>query len=76
MKNKLIIILVTILPFSVVVQAQSEKKTNPITVVYDKQSTQQTFGVTRLIQSLKAIGYAPVLVDRPEANGKEGNDAQ
>lgn len=40
-------------------------------VVYDKHSTQQAFGVASLTQSLKSAGYSPVLVDRPDATGKE-----
>ena len=71
MKNKLIIILVTILTFSACNQARNEENLKLINVVYDKHSTQQTFGVTRLSQSLKSSGYSPVLVDQPDATGKE-----
>ena len=70
MKDKLII-LVIILTFSVHVHAQNEKKFKPINVVFDKHSTQQTFGAMRLLQSLKSIGYSPVLLNQPEATGKE-----
>ena len=71
MKYKLIIVLVTILIISACNQAKNEENLEPIKVVYDKHSTQQTFGVTRLMQSLKSTGYSPVLVDRPDATGNE-----
>ncbi len=70
MKNKLII-LVAILSFSVQLQAQNKVEHKPIPIKYDKYSTQQVFGVARLSQTLKAIGYSPVLADKAEANGNE-----
>ena len=70
MKNKLIILLVTILAFSACNQPKNEEL-KPINVVYDKHSSQQEFGLTRLSQSLNSAGYSPVLVDPQDASGEE-----
>ena len=71
MNNKLIILLVTILTSSACVHTQNEEKLKPINVVIEKQSSQQTLGFTSLSQALIGAGYSPVLVDRPNATGKE-----
>jgi len=71
MRNKIILVLIIILTFSALVHAEKKEHLKPINVVYDKHSTQQVFGVTRLSQSLKALGYSPVFTDRAEATGKE-----
>lgn len=71
MKNKLIILLVTILTSSACVHTQNEEKLKPINVVIDKQSSQQTLGLFSLSQALIGAGYSPVLVDRPNATGEE-----
>ena len=71
MNNKLIILLVTILTSSACVHTQNEEKLKPINVVIEKQSTQQTLGLTSLSEALIGAGYSPVLVDRPDATGKE-----
>jgi hypothetical protein len=56
----------------VFVHAQSTKGNKPIKITYDKNSSQQVFGVSRLSQSLKAIAYSPILIDEPKASEEEG----
>ena len=70
MKQKLFI-LMTILIFSAFTNAQEKEDLKAINIVYNKNSTQQDFGVARLSQTLKILGYSPVLLDFSEATGKE-----
>ena len=71
MKNKLIVLLVAMFTIHVHVYSQSEQNLKTIHVMYDETSSQQSLGVSRLSQSLKAKGYSLLLVDRSKASGKE-----
>jgi hypothetical protein len=72
MRNKLILLVIAIFTFSVFVHAQNNKSNKSIKVKYDKNSSQQVFGVTRLSQTLKAEGYSPVLDDVDSKSEIEG----
>lgn len=71
MRNSFILVLITILTISACIRTQDNKKLKPIKVVYDIQSTQQTFGLTSLSQALQGSGYTTVMLDRKDATGEE-----
>ncbi len=72
MKTKPVLLLFTILSFALHIQAQNSDKLKSINVKYNTNSSQQAFGIARLSQTLKTIGYSPVLVDAAKGGAEEG----
>ncbi|MFY0654001.1 MAG: hypothetical protein JXQ96_18310 [Cyclobacteriaceae bacterium] len=66
----LFLILVTIQTISACDRVKNEELRS-INIVIDKLSAKQDFGSLRLLQSLRSVGYSPILIDRKDVKGSE-----